>query len=203
MVESQFFRARMLGVVLMCGSAALFTFSGCTPAATPVTPTAATGTGEKGHDEHEHGHEHGDHEHGEHEHSHAGHHHAEHGPHKGTLVLLGDEEFHVEVVLDAEKGKLLAYPLDGAAEKALTLEQPEIELVYSIRTSKEKEGLPAEPKTGKLTAGKDETGMQVFTLEAEDLKGVKMFDGHFGPIKFGEKDFAETKFKFPEGNHVH
>ncbi len=199
MVESPFFRARILGVCLMCGSAALFTFSGCNPAPA-VAPTSGAGTSgtEATHDDHDHG----DHEHGEHEHA-GHHHHAEHGPHHGTLVLLGDEEFHVEVVLDAEHGKLLAYPLDGAAEKALTIEQPEIELVYTVKTSKEKEGLPAEPTTGKLTAGKDEAGNQVFTLEAADLKGVKMFDGHFGPIKFGDKEFAETKFKFPEGNHVH
>jgi hypothetical protein len=49
-------------------------------------------------------------------------------PHGGTLVELGDEFAHVELVHDRTAGTLTAYVLDGEAEHAVRIVQPTIEL---------------------------------------------------------------------------
>ncbi len=37
-------------------------------------------------------------------------------PHGGTPVVLGDEEYHVELLLDNQAGKLQAFVFDGELE---------------------------------------------------------------------------------------
>jgi hypothetical protein len=49
-------------------------------------------------------------------------------PHGGTLVELGEEFAHVELVRDVAAGTLTAYVLDGEAEQAVRIAQPAIEL---------------------------------------------------------------------------
>lgn len=72
-------------------------------------------------DEHAaHGHDHG-HAHGEHDHAHD-----HHAPHGGSLVMLGDHAGFVELLLDSESGILELYVLDGEAEKAVPISQPEV-----------------------------------------------------------------------------
>lgn len=46
------------------------------------------------------------------------------GPHKGTLVELGQEEYHAELVHDAQK--VTIYILDGAATKAVPIDASEL-----------------------------------------------------------------------------
>jgi hypothetical protein len=55
-----------------------------------------------------------------------GHHHA--APHGGTLVELGEEAAHLELLVDRKTGKLTAYVLDGEAENAVRIAQPTIVL---------------------------------------------------------------------------
>ena len=47
-------------------------------------------------------------------------------PHGGTLVVLGDEFVHLELVLDPKGGKLTAYVLDGEAERGIAVRQPSL-----------------------------------------------------------------------------
>src|ERR1022692_4220466 len=44
------------------------------------------------------------------------HKHEHHPPHGGTPVVLGDEAYHIELVLDASAGTLQAFVLDGELE---------------------------------------------------------------------------------------
>ncbi len=54
------------------------------------------------------------------------HHHEHAAPHGGTLVELGEEAAHVEIVFDRKAGRLVAYLLDGEAEASVRSRQPEI-----------------------------------------------------------------------------
>lgn len=82
---------------------------------------------------------------------HAGHDHAAHdhdapGPHGGTLVTLGDEEFHAELVLDEEKNQVTVVLLDGAAKKLVPLAEPH--LLVNVRGA----GKPRQHKLAPLYA---------------------------------------------------
>jgi len=151
----------------------------------------------KDHDEHDHG-----------AHAHAkegghGHHHAEHGPHKGTLVVLSGHKNHLELVLDAETGRLTGYVLDDDAHDAVAIKQGELVLGVAL-PGKEKDDLP-EPFEVTLSAVKPTEAGEAseFAGESEKLKGVKEFNAVLTSIKIGEKEEKEVKFNFPKGNEDH
>ena len=52
--------------------------------------------------------------------------HPSEGPHNGTLVELGNEEFHVEIVHDAES--VTVYVLDAAAKVAVPIDAADISI---------------------------------------------------------------------------
>ena len=81
-------------IALICTALAAGFFSGCSKSETAAPPTGAV-----------HKHEH-------------------HPPHHGTPVVLGDEEYHIELVRDAAAGKLSAFVLDGELENFIRI-QPE------------------------------------------------------------------------------
>ncbi len=54
------------------------------------------------------------------------HHHEHAPPHGGTLVELGEELAHVEVVFDRDSGRLTVYLLDGHAEAPVRSTAPEL-----------------------------------------------------------------------------
>jgi len=155
----------------------------------PAKKTAGT---EKGHDE-EHGHHH--------------HHHGEKGPHEGALVALGDEAAHLEVVFDAESGKLTAYVLDAEAKGAVHVTQPSIELAIILGGKEEaKKGTVSDPIVVTLAAvmPSDKGEATEFSAEVEALKGAKEFDAVLTSLTISGKEFKETKFNYPKGNeHEH
>lgn len=60
--------------------------------------------------------------------------HPEHGPHGGTLIEWGDEEFHGEFTVDHEKKETVVYVLDGSAAKAPDLRPEDItEMVLVLK----------------------------------------------------------------------
>ena len=76
--------------------------TGCQPAATPPAPTAPAASAHE-HDEHAHAHE---------------------GPHHGSIVELGNEEYHAEIVHDDATGTVTVYLLDSSAKKSVTTTAP-------------------------------------------------------------------------------
>lgn len=56
----------------------------------------------------------------------AQHAHPEKGPHGGPLLELGDEEYHVEAILDEKAGVLTLYVLDAAAREPVPIEAREV-----------------------------------------------------------------------------
>jgi hypothetical protein len=102
---------RVLLLVPIVGAALLF--AGCPPQA-PVAPAPPSGPAAAG-----------------------GHHHAhgEKGPHDGALVAIGDGAAHLEVVLDAETGKVTAYVLDGSAQNPVTITAEKLQIDFTVTHS--------------------------------------------------------------------
>ncbi len=125
--------------------------------------------------------------------------HEHHPPHQGVLIVLGEEFAHLELVLDGTGGTLSAYSLDGEAENAVPLVQPEI--VFKITP---KNGAPAfdlalkaveNPLTGETPGNTSE-----FRAQTDQLKSLTKFFGAISAVNTKGQDFKNVSFDFPEGN---
>lgn len=132
---------------------------------------------------------------GSHSHSHSGHHHEP--PHGGTAIDLGDEEAHLEFVLDATAGKLTCYVLKAHMAGFQRITQESLELTAQVN------GKP-EPLTLKAVAnaatGEKAGDTSQFEAQAEWLKTAKSFDAELKTINVRGKDYAALKFNFPKGS---
>lgn len=86
--------------------------------------------------------------HDDHGHDHAEHAHAEHGPHEGTLIELGKEEYHAELVHDEPAGKVTIYVLDSEAKKAVPIAATELSINLKHDGKGEQFKLAAAPQEG-------------------------------------------------------
>lgn len=153
--------------------AALALLNGCSDSPSPGA--AATG----------HGHEHDDHV----------------PPHGGTPVIVADDKFHLELVLDASAGKMQAFVLDGHLEKYVALSETNFLLL--AKTDGKEEQLAfhrvAEPTTGKVPEKSS-----LFEAQGEWLKPIKEFEGRIPTITLNGATFTNISFSFPKGSkHVH
>ena len=134
-----------------------------------------------------------------------GHHHEHTAPHGGTLVVLGEEFAHLELVLDPGAGSLTGYILDGEAENAVRIGQEGIEI-------KVKDTLPPEGETDRagyvlilkavsnVLTGETAGDTSEFAARSDKLKGVQKFDAVISVINIKGQTFRNTGFRFPEGN---
>ena len=145
----------------------------------------ASAHGDADNDAHESGHEHS-------------------APHGGTLVVLGDEFAHIELVLDQGTGELTAYVLDGEAESPVRLEQENIEIRIAVPDTGGNE--PASELPLRLRAvyniltGEKEGDTSAFAAQSDNLKGLKQFGAVITAITVKGREFQEVEFRFPEGN---
>ena len=83
---------------------------------------------------------------GAHDHHHH-HHDEEHkAPHGGTLVALGDHQYHAEIAWDEKAKTITVYVLDGEAEKAVPIDAEEIVLAVGIGKDAETHKFTAKPQ---------------------------------------------------------
>jgi hypothetical protein len=118
-------------------------------------------------------------------------------PHGGALVELGEEFAHLEIVLAASTGTLTAYALDGEAEQAVRLAQPDIELVVMKDGSSVK--LTLQPVANELT-GERAGDTSQFTVTSPDLRQVARFEGRVQTVNIRGQEFRDVSFRFPEGS---
>jgi hypothetical protein len=173
----------------------LWTFAGCSDSGTatkqPTTPAAGHG-------------DHADGGHGDHGHHH--HHHAEKGPHDGALVAIGEDAAHLELVLDAETGKLTAYVLDGEAKAAVGIKQESLTIAFTVAKEGDKKDELPEQSTIALTPVNpaDDGTANEFAGQSDELKNVKEFDAALTGITVGGKEHKGINFNYPKGNeHDH
>lgn len=164
-------------LALAAAALAPFALSGC---GKKETPTATA----KDHD---------------HDHEHKGHEHA--APHGGTLVALGEEFAHVELVLDPATGGLTAYTLDGEAENSVRVKQLTLELEIQIGKDAAAQAVKlsldavGSPLTGETPGDSSE-----FAGQSEALKGAKEFEATLGAVEIRGRKFQGVAFNFPKGN---
>ncbi len=123
--------------------------------------------------------------------------HEHHPPHHGTLVELGEEFAHVELLLDSSTGELDAFVLDGEAEDPVRISQPSIQIkVKGKGGSYVMKLVPiADALTGEVVGNTSE-----YRGISKKLKGVNKFKGTIAYIKAKGEAFKNVWFLYPEGN---
>jgi hypothetical protein len=123
--------------------------------------------------------------------------HQHHPPHGGTLVVLGDEAFHLELVRDPAAGTLRAYVLDGELEDFVRIGAARLALEV------QRDGRPgtlallpvADPATGETVGD-----TSLFEARAGWLKTTDHFQGVFRNLNIQDRTFKAVPFDFPGGN---
>lgn len=130
-----------------------------------------------------------------HGHSHGGHHHEP--PHGGTAIDLGDEEAHLEFVLDAAAGKLTCYVLKPHMSGFQRITQETVELTATVAGKPETLTLKA---VANAATGEKAGDTSQFEAQADWLKTAKSFDAELKKIGVRGKDYTALKFNFPKGS---
>jgi hypothetical protein len=133
------------------------------------------------------------------------HHHEHTAPHGGTLVVLGDEFAHLELVLDPETGSLTAYVLDGEAENAVRIAQESIEIKIKDSSVQDNgaatDGYTVSLKTvANVLTGETAGDSSEFEIQSDRLKGARKFGAVIRKIDIKGQRFTNVDFRFPEGN---
>jgi hypothetical protein len=118
-------------------------------------------------------------------------------PHNGTGIELGEDEFHVELVLDAANGKMQAYLLSAHMAGFVRIPAEGFEMTATI--AGKEETLVFKPVANSATGEKVGDTSQ-FEAQAEFLKTAKTFDGVLKVITIRGKTYKDVKFNFPKGN---
>ena len=124
-------------------------------------------------------------------------HHEHKPPHHGTPVVLGDEVYHVELVLDPLNGKLQAYVFDGELENFIRSSVPSFEIDATVNGAPQVLVLNAvaNPATGETVGDSS-----LFETQADWLKTTRDFDATLKSIAIRGTTFTDVKFNFPKGN---
>ena len=143
-------------------------------------------------------------------HSHDGDHGHSHGtrpshdktlPHGGTPVLVAEDKFHLELVLDATGGKMQAYVLDGHLEGYVQVPETNFALIAKSSGSTEQLTFQRAPEPGSANVPEKSS---LFESQAEWLKTAKTFEGNIPTLTLNGNTFTNILFSFPKGTrHVH
>lgn len=119
--------------------------------------------------------------------------HAHVAPHGGTLVELGNHQFNIEFVFDAERRTLRAYFLDGHAEAFVRVGVPEF--VVTANAAGKRHLLMFKPVANAVT-GETAGNASLYEAEAEWLAAAKAFDGTLQAVNVRNTVFTNVAFKF-------
>lgn len=123
---------------------------------------------------------------------HAHHHHV--APHGGTLVELGEHQFALEFVRDAEAGTLTLYVLDAHAENFVRLPAKTVEVAFDVKGRTEKLTLAA---VANELSGETVGDTSQFTAQADWLKRDGEFAGKIATLEIRSTVFKAVAFTFP------
>ena len=157
----------MKSIILICLALAAGFFSGCSKSETAAPKTEAV-----------HKHEH-------------------HPPHHGTPVVLGDEEYHIELVRDAAAGRLQAFVLDGELENFIRIQPTSFDIAAKFSGHSETLTLKAVPNSA---TGETVGDTSLFEAQANWLKTETNFDAALVAVNVRGKNYTNVVFNFPKGN---
>lgn len=135
------------------------------------------------------GHDHADHA-GE-PHSDA---HVHTAPRGGALVVLAEETAHVEVLLDADSGRLSLYVLGPHAETPVRVAQESLEVQLTVGGAETTVTLPA---VGSELTGETVGDTSEFSANLDVLKGVEGFQGTITRISARGTTYEGVSFTYP------
>jgi hypothetical protein len=123
--------------------------------------------------------------------------HRDEPPHGGTPIVLGAEEYHLELVADRATGRMQAYVLDGEMEDFIRSSSPVIELTAALSGGPRHLILAAvaNPITGETVGD-----TSLFEGQADWIKATPDFDAELAAITIRGTPFAQVRFNFPKGN---
>jgi hypothetical protein len=125
----------------------------------------------------------------------AGHHHEP--PHGGTGVALGDEDSHLEFVLDAAAGRMQAYVLSPHMESFVRISADSF--AVTAKLPDREETLTFKPVANSAT-GETVGDTSMFEAHADWLKTNKTFDAVLKEITIKGKTYRNVAFNFPNRN---
>ena len=123
--------------------------------------------------------------------------HEHHAPHGGTPVALGDEAYHLELVRDADAGKLIAYVLDGEMEEFIRAKAATFEVIATVAGAKQTLTFHA---VANAATGETVGNTSQFEASADWLKTTAAFDATLTSLEIKGTAFAAVAFNFPKGN---
>lgn len=120
-------------------------------------------------------------------------------PHGGTAVELGEEEFHLELVLDRAAGRLTAYVFDGHLENFVRVQARFFEIEANDGTGAR---ILLFTAVTNQSTGEKEGDTSMFGVTADWLKSVVSFDGKLRELDIKGNRYAGVAFNFPKGNET-
>jgi hypothetical protein len=123
--------------------------------------------------------------------------HEHHAPHGGTPVVLGNEAYHLELVLDPAAGKLQAFVLDGEMENFIRSTAPSFEVLATVAGKSDPLLFVA---IADSATGEKIGDTALFEATAPWLKTTRTFDGVLTKLEIRGTTFTAVPFNFPKGN---
>ena len=118
-------------------------------------------------------------------------------PHGGTVIALGNEEYHLELVHDPAKGKLVAYVLDGELDRFIRVAAPSFLIIVLVEGRDEV--LTFQAVASKAT-GEAVGDTSMFEANAPWVTSETVFEGKLDELTVRTTTYSQVAFKFPKGN---
>jgi hypothetical protein len=112
-------------------------------------------------------------------------------------VILGNEEYHLEFLLDANSGTMQAYVLDGHMDKFIRLTNESFTVTAKLVGKPETLVFRAVPNTA---TGEKVGDTSLFEAQAAWLKSATAFAAEIDGLSIQRKRFEKVPFTFPKGN---
>ena len=133
---------------------------------------------------------------GGHDDSEAGPHH-HHPPHGGAGVTLGDEEAHIEFLVDAEAGTVTAWFFTPHMERYLRIKAETFEVLAKLPDGEARLTFAAVANTG---TGETVGDTSQFVARADWLAGAGSFDAVLPEVSVRGTVYRNIAFNYPKGN---
>jgi len=127
----------------------------------------------------------------------AAHKHEHHPPHGGTPVVLGNEDYHLEFVLDNQNGLMDGYVLDDEMENYVRIAAESFEVTCKLPGRQEALAFKA---VASNATGEKAGDTSMFEARADWLKTTNSFDATLKQLTVKGTTFTNVDFNFPKGN---